>query len=143
MTTNEKIAALRAAAKAAGADGVLVSADSVDVHNPKCVRSTMGSLFHLPLWECGDLPAAVRAMTDSGWAVLCGDLKGDDFFHRRMDSRRQALIVGNEAAGVREEVAQAASHRFRLAMAGRAESLNVAVAAGIMVYDLARRMGRL
>ncbi len=130
-------------ADAAGADGVLVSADSVDVHNPKCVRSTMGSLFHLPLWECGDLPAAVRAMTDSGWAVLCGDLKGDDFFHRRMDSRRQALIVGNEAAGVREEVAQAASHRFRLAMAGRAESLNVAVAAGIMVYDLARRMGRL
>ena len=55
----------------------------------------------------------------------------------------QALIVGNEAAGVRAEVAQAASHRFRLAMAGRAESLNAAVAAGIMIYALARRMGRL
>ncbi len=130
-------------ADAAGADGVLVSADSVDVHNPKCVRSTMGSLFHLPLWSCENLPAAIRAMTDSGWAVLCGDLKGEDFFHRCLDGRRQALIIGNEAAGVRDEVAQAASHRYRLAMAGRAESLNAAVAAGIMVYDLARSMGRL
>ncbi len=130
-------------ADAAGADGVLVSTDSVDVHNPKCVRATMGSIFHLPLWSCEDLPAAIRAMTERGWAVLCGDLKGTDFFSRRIEAQGQALIVGNEAAGVRAEVAQAASHHFRLAMAGRAESLNAAVAAGIMIYDLARSMGRL
>ena len=130
-------------ADAAGADGILVSSDSVDVHNPKCVRSTMGSIFHLPLWSCPHLPTAIRAMTDKGWAVACGHLQGEGFFSRRICAQGQALIVGNEAAGVRAEVAEAASHRFRLAMAGRAESLNAAVAAGIMIYDLSRSMGRL
>ena len=130
-------------ADAAGADGVLISSASVDVHNPKCVRSTMGSIFHLPLWESGDLPGDIRAMTASGWAVMCGHLDGVDFFSRQVEAERQALIIGNEAAGVSDEVTAAASHKMRLAMAGRAESLNAAVAAGIMTYDLARAMGRL
>ena len=128
---------------AAGADGVLISSTSVDVHNPKCVRSTMGSIFHLPLWESHDLPGDIRNMTAKGWAVMCGHLDGVDFFSRQVDADRQALIIGNEAAGVSDAVTDAASHKMRLAMAGRAESLNAAVAAGIMTYDLARVMGRL
>ena len=130
-------------ADAAGADGILISSASVDVHNPKCVRSTMGSIFHLPLWESSDLAGDIREMVASGWAVMCGHLDGVDFFSRQVDAERQALIIGNEAAGVSDAVTGAASHKMRLAMAGRAESLNAAVAAGIMTYDLARAMGRL
>lgn len=130
-------------ADAAGADGVLLSADCVDVHNPKCVRATMGSLFHLPLWETTDLPAVLERLTAEGWAVFCGQLDGENFFERQVRAGRQALIIGNEAAGVSEAVSARASHRVRLPMAGKAESLNAAVAAGIMIYDLARAMGRL
>lgn len=130
-------------ADAAGADGVLLSSDCVDVHNPKCVRATMGSIFHLPLWETDDLPAALDRMTGSGWVSFCGQLDGANFFERKVQGPRQALIIGNEAAGVREEVSARASHPVKLPMAGKAESLNAAVAAGIMIYDLARAMGRL
>lgn len=129
-------------ADAAGVDGILISASSVDVHNAKVVRSTMGSIFHLPIYESQNLPAAVEKLKEDGWAVICGHLDGTDFFTRGSLGEKQALVIGNEAAGVSPEVSRACNYKLKLAMAGEAESLNAAVAAGIMIYDLARTMGR-
>ena len=128
-------------ADAAGASGVLLSTDCADIHGPKVVRGTMGSLFHLPVWQSGDLPGAMRSLAGAGWAVLCGDLAGEGFYGRQIQAQGEALVIGNEGAGVTPALRDACTHRVRLPMAGRAESLNAAVAAGIMIYDIARRRG--
>lgn len=128
-------------ADAAGATGILLSRDCADIHSPKVVRSTMGSLFHLPVWQSADLPAAVRGMAAGGWAILCGHLMGQGFYSRKVDGLGEALVIGNEGAGVSQALQEACTHLVRLPMAGKAESLNAAVAAGIMIYDMARSMG--
>jgi len=129
-------------ADAAGFDGVLVSGETVDVHNPKAVRSSMGSIFHLPIWESEGLARDAEKMQGNGWALLSGQLDGQDFFHREISLKKQALVIGNEANGVTAAVRAACHYPVRLPMAGKSESLNAAAAAAIMMYDMSRVLGR-
>ncbi len=137
------------AADAAGADAVVVAGASVDVHNPKVVRSSVGSFFHLPVVTGVDLPAVVRALRQAGLTVLAADGAGpvdlDDLLDREGQdggevslSEPTAWVFGNEAWGLRPEDANLADAVVRVPIHGRAESLNLATAATVCLYASAR-----
>jgi len=129
-------------ADAAGADAVVVSGASVDVHNPKCVRATAGSLFHLPL-VTGPAPAeAVAALRTAGLQVLAADGAGgtslDDLLDAGALAGPVAWVLGNEAWGLPPELRRLADDVVRVPIYGAAESLNVASAAAVLLYATAR-----
>ncbi len=125
-------------ADAAGFDGVLFSPDCADLFSPKVLRSTMGSIFRLGFSFPDSLPEALGKMKKDGYSVLSSQLDGDPFFDRKDVSPSFVLIIGNEGNGISDAVKAVATHRLCLPMRGGAESLNAAVAAGIMMYDLTR-----
>ncbi|MBD3913754.1 TrmH family RNA methyltransferase [Nocardioides hwasunensis] len=125
-------------ADAAGADAIVLAGQSVDAYNPKTVRSTVGSLFHLPFSVEPDPVAAVRAAQGRGLTVLAADGAGDvDLFEADL-SGPTAWLFGNEAWGLPEELAVLADHRVAIPIHGRAESLNLSTAAAVCLYASAR-----
>ncbi len=125
-------------ADAFGAAGVFVGTGSADPFSGKALRAAMGSTYHLPVWQ-GDAAAALDALAAQGFVCLCGHLQGEAALPDV--TARMALVIGNEGNGVSNAVA-ARCLRYRLPMPGRAESLNAAVAAGILIYELAMRMAK-
>lgn len=125
-------------ADAFGAAGVFVGTGSADPFSGKALRAAMGSTYHLPVWQ-GDAAAALDALAAQGFVCLCGHLQGEAALPDV--TARMALVIGNEGNGVSDAVA-ARCLRYRLPMPGRAESLNAAVAAGILIYELAMRMAK-
>ncbi len=142
------------AADAAGADAVVLTAGSVDVFNPKCVRSTAGSLFHLPVVVGVPLDDAVRDLQRAGCAVLAADGAGaldlDDLADAAAAgagapvdlTAPTAWLFGNEAAGLDDAGRAAADAVVRVPLHGRAESLNLATAAVVCLYASARAQRR-
>lgn len=135
------------AADAAGADAVVLTGRTVDPYNPKVVRSTTGSLFHLPISVGGDLADVVTRAHAAGVTVLAADVKGDDLLEARARgvlAEPTAWLFGNEAHGLDDDVLGLADHALRLPIFGRAESLNLATAASVCLYEsaFAQRAGR-
>jgi TrmH family RNA methyltransferase len=124
------------AADAAGADAVLISDASVEVYNPKVVRSTAGSLFHLPVVTGVPVGEALRALREAGMAVLAADGHGDSVLgHTRTDlAAAHAWVLGNEAWGLDPHVVAACDEVVRVPVYGLAESLNLAMAATVCLY---------
>jgi len=131
-------------ADAAGAHGVVLAGRSVDPYNPKTVRASVGSLFHLPIVLEADPAVAVRAAQASGLQVLAADGGGDvDVFEAdALLARPTAWLFGNEAWGLPDELAALADHRVRIPIHGRAESLNLSTAAALCLYASARAQRR-
>jgi TrmH family RNA methyltransferase len=127
-------------ADAAGADGVILAGDSVDAYNPKTVRASVGSLFHLPIAIERDAAGAVRAAHAAGLAVLAADGGGEvELFEAdQLLAGPTAWLFGNEAWGLPADLAALADHRVRIPIHGRAESLNLATAAALCLYASAR-----
>lgn len=123
-------------ADAAGADGVLASVDSVDITNPKVVRATVGSLFHLPVVEEVDLATAISMARSQGMQVLAAD--GSGVALGEGDGVDLGLatmwVLGNEAWGLDDDVLALVDRTVALPMYGKAESLNVATAAAVLLY---------
>ena len=126
-------------ADAAGFDGVLFSPECADLFSPKVLRSTMGSIFRLGFSFPPSLPDALENLKQHGYSILSSQLDGDPFYERKDVSDSFVLVIGNEGNGVSTPVKAAATHRLRLPMRGGAESLNAAVAAGIMMYELTKQ----
>ena len=129
-------------AEAAGFGGALLSESCADAFAPKTVRATMGSIYRLPIRR-GSLAAALETLREKGYAVIVGELGGEPFYPavRALDGPL-VLVVGSEGRGVCDAVRALATLRVALPMRGRAESLNAAVAAGIMMYGLMERPAR-
>lgn len=129
-------------ADAAGAGGVVTTGESVDVHNPKAVRASAGSLFHLPVANEVEPAATVTALHEVEFTVLAADGAGEVDLDEALDGgllqRRTAWLFGNEAWGLPDELAALADHRVRIPIHGRAESLNLATAAAVCLYASAR-----
>ncbi|CAD5140043.1 RNA methyltransferase, TrmH family [Microbacterium sp. Nx66] len=128
------------AADAAGADAVVLTGRTVDPYNPKVVRATTGSLFHLPVSVGGELDEVVRRAHDAGLQILAADVKGDDLLAARADGvlgEPTAWLFGNEARGLEDEALTQADRVLRLPIFGRAESLNLATAASVCLYESA------
>ncbi len=127
-------------ADAAGADAVLLAGDSVDPSGPKVVRSTVGSLFHLPVVVERDLAAALDAVRAAGLRVLAADGGGDaGLFDPGLDlAAPTAWLLGNEAWGLPPERRALADTVVSIPIYGQAESLNLATAAAVCLYASAR-----
>ena len=131
-------------ADAAGADGVVLAGSSVDAYNPKTVRASVGSLFHLPVARAVDAAEAVRAAQARGLRVLAADGAGETSLDDADLSGPTAWLFGNEAWGLPADLAALADERVAIPIHGRAESLNLSTAAAVCLYASARaqRSGR-
>ena len=125
-------------ADAAGFSAILFGGGCADPLSPKVQRAAMGSGFRVPFLLADDLPAALLALKARGWVVLASDLRGEDFYSRPDPGERYVLVIGSEAHGIGDATRAAADALVKLPLRGGAESLNAAVAAGIMMYEMCR-----
>lgn len=126
-------------ADAAGVGGLVLLKGCADIYAPKTVRSSMGSLFHIPVLSGVSEQEFVSAAKKAGYDLLVTCLDGADNLYKADLSGRIAFVMGNEAGGVSETLLEKADKRVYIPMAGRAESLNVAMAAGIVMFEALRR----
>ena len=128
------------AADAAGADGVILTGRSVDLYNPKVVRATTGSLFHLPVAIAADLDVVIDRVRAAGIRVIAADIKGEDLLEARNAGHLKAptaWLFGNEARGLSDEHLVLADSTITVPIYGHAESMNLATAASVCLYETA------
>lgn len=126
-------------ADAAGADGVFLSKGTVDLYNPKVVRSTMGSLFHLPVYTGVDIEETIIRCKKHNIYTLAAHLGGVNTPYTAKLYKPSAILIGNEANGLTPETATMADELVRIPMPGKAESMNASIAAAILIYEAVRQ----
>ena len=126
-------------AEAAGATGVLMSRDTADLFNPKTVRATMSAIFRVPFFYTDDLTGEIRKLKEDGVAVYAAHLKASIPYDTADCRRPCAFLIGNEGNGLTDPAADAATSRVHIPMKGNIESLNAAMAAGILLFEAARQ----
>lgn len=129
-------------AEGAGVAGVLMSSDTVDIYNPKTVRSTMGSIFRVPFVYCDDLTASVEELKASGVECYAAHLKGEKSCYDYNYAKPTAFFIGNEGNGLSDKMAAMADTYIRIPMEGRLESLNAGISAAILTYEAKRQRDR-
>ena len=122
-------------ADAAGMDGVILGKGTVDVYNDKVIRATQGSIFHLPVYEA-DLLLELADLKKSGFEIWATALQNAETYNQLAIPEKVAIILGNEGAGIEEALLQAADQLVNIPIYGKAESLNVAIAAAILMYQI-------
>ena len=126
-------------ADAFGFEAVVLSRDCCDLFSPKVLRSAMGSVFHLPYYIAPDMPAFEREMAACGKVSAAAVLENADLLAGCcILPEIHLLYIGNEGNGLPESFAQACRYRITLPMKGKAESLNAAMAAGILMWELTK-----
>lgn len=122
-------------ADAAGFDAIFISEKSADIYNAKTLRSMQGSHFHLPIYRV-DVLAVVKKLRASGVTCLATTLSKQSVDYRELSALPNlALVFGNEGQGISQAMAEQADQLVHISMPGQAESLNVAVAAGILMFS--------
>lgn len=127
------------AGEGAGVTGILMSGNTVDIYNPKTIRSTMGSIYRMPFLYTDDMKETIRKLREKGTAVYAAHLQGAKVYDTCSYRGRTAFLIGNEANGLREETAACADASVRIPMEGKVESLNAAVAASVLLFEAARQ----
>ena len=123
-------------AEAAGVTGVIMGKGTVDIFNPKVVRSTMGSIFRLPFAYVDDLKAVILRLKRDGISFYATHLMGKESYRDISYSDKAGILIGNEARGLSDEIANLADTYVIIPMQGKVESLNAAVAAALMMYEV-------
>lgn len=133
------IGAVIRTAEAMGAAGLLLSAGCCDPYSPKVLRASMGGVFRLPLYETADMAEAVSRLQARGFTCYAAvvDESAEPLTAVRFGGN-SVCLVGNEGNGLRETTAAACDRRITIPMAGRAESLNAAMAAGILLWEMTK-----
>ena len=122
---------------AAGFHGLVIDAGCADPFSPKALRASMGAVFRVPVYAFESLGEALDRLP--GYALAAGDLQGSPYYDHPPFGEKVCLLVGNEGAGLEEALLKRADHRLKLPIPGGAESLNAAVAASLMIYDVVLR----
>lgn len=125
-------------AHAAGALGVIITKGTVDIYNEKTLRSTMGSIFHIPIIHDIDLKS-VKNLKSRGFRLVVSSLDTDKNFYDIDLNDRVIIAVGNEGSGISSELMDISDVKIKIPMPGGAESLNVSVAASIMMFEAVRQ----
>lgn len=116
-----------------GADAIILSENCVELYNPKVVRATVGSLFHLPIIEVADLVEPIDSLKKVGFIVYGAELNGDSDIQTIRWRKKSAVVIGNEAHGIRSEISSLLDEHISIPRYGKAESLNAGIAAGIVM----------
>ena len=123
----------------AGVDGIIMSGNTVDVYNPKTIRSTMGSVYRVPFLYVEEPVAAIRTLQQHGISVYAAHLKKSRCYDTFDYRGGTAFLIGNESMGLKEETAQCADAYLKIPMEGKVESLNAAIASSILLYEAHRQ----
>ena len=126
-------------AEAAGATGILMSRGTVDLFNPKVVRATMSAIFRMPFVVSEDLIRDLGDLRERGIVSYAAHLRGKRPYDELPLTQGTAFLIGNEANGLSDALTEAASEKIIIPMAGGAESLNAAMAAGILLFEASRQ----
>ncbi|MDD6156943.1 MAG: RNA methyltransferase [Lachnospiraceae bacterium] len=123
----------------AGITGVIMDRTTVDLFNPKTIRSTMGSLYRMPYYIAEDLGATIEAVKAQGVRLYAAHLAGELSYDRPDYTGACGFLIGNEGNGLSDEIARMADTYIRIPMQGQVESLNAAMSAGILMYECNRQ----
>lgn len=123
----------------AGIAGVIMDKCTVDIYNPKTIRSTMGSIFRVPFYITEDLHETIRQMQEKEIRVYAAHLEGSVCYDEPDYTSGTAFLIGNEGNGLTAETTELADAYIRIPMGGQLESLNAAMAAGILMYEANRQ----
>lgn len=126
-------------AEGAGVDGILLTKTCVDITNPKVIRSTMGSIYRMPFLYVEDVVSLKKKFQEKNIRTFAAHLQGENFYDGEDYRGGTAFFIGNEGNGLTEQAAMAADCLIKIPMCGRVESLNAAMAAGILMYEAARQ----
>lgn len=125
-------------AHAAGALGVIITSGTVDVYNEKTLRATMGAIFNIPIIEDKNL-AQVKILKENGFKLVASSLDTEKNFYEANLTEKVIIAVGNEGNGISEEIIAICDEKVKIPMPGNAESLNVAIAASVMMFETVRQ----
>lgn len=125
-------------AEAAGATGIILSSDSVDIYNPKVVRSTMGSIFRIPVYVSENLSHDIDILKEKGVTIYGAHLKGQDFYEKDF-KQACGFLIGNEGKGLSDEISNKADDLLKIPMKGKVESLNAATSVAVISYEVLRQ----
>lgn len=126
-------------AEGAGIDGIILSRESVDIFSPKVIRATMGAIYRVPFVYVENFTQTVKEVSKRGIRTCAAHLAGSVCYDEPDYISPCALLIGNEANGLTDETAEAADIRIRIPMEGAVESLNAAVAAAVLMYEVHRQ----
>lgn len=126
-------------AEGAGVDAVFLSKESVDIFNPKTIRSTMGSIYRMPVIYVEDLLELLDTFKEKGIKSYAAHLEGKNSYDQESYVGGTAILIGNEGNGLRDEVSQKADIWVQIPMKGQVESLNAAIAASVLMFEVARQ----
>ncbi len=127
------------AGEAAGISGVLMNRETVDIYNPKVIRSTMGSLYRVPFYYSAHLPEDIKKVKAHGIQLYAAHLEGEASYDQVDYKGGSGFMIGNESRGLCKELADMADDYIKIPMCGQVESLNAAVAASILLFEAARQ----
>lgn len=123
----------------AGVTGIVVSKNTVDLYNPKTIRSTMGSIYRVPVIIAEDFKGAIAQTKKQGVRLYAAHLKGQDAYDEPDYTKATGFLIGNEGNGLTAETADLADRYIRIPMEGKVESLNAAIAATLLMYEVNRQ----
>ncbi|WP_411345261.1 TrmH family RNA methyltransferase [Paenibacillus sp. WLX1005] len=127
-------------ADASGAKGIVLGKGCADLYNPKTIRSTMGSLFHLPVLE-SDLTEVLPAARKQGARLISTSLQGSTSCYEYDFHSGAWIVIGNEGKGISEQTAALVEEHVLIPMQGQAESLNAAMASTVLLFEAMRQRG--
>lgn len=125
-------------AEGAGMTAVVMTKGCVDLFNPKVVRSTMGALFRMPFYVVDSMAEEVKKLQELGFVVYSSQLDGSRVFTECDYKGKVGILIGNEANGICPETSEAADQKIHIPMQGEVESLNAAVSAALLMYEVSR-----
>lgn len=123
----------------AGVTGVILSKNSVDIYNPKTIRSTMGSIFRMPFLYVEDFYETLAELKKAGVKTYAASLDGTKFYDQENYGQSIGFLIGNEGNGLSEKAMNSADFKIKIPMEGSVESLNAAVAATVLMYEAYRQ----
>lgn len=126
-------------ADAGGAGAVIITKGTVDVYNDKTLRSTMGSIFHIPIIYSNDFTELANDLKNNGYELYATSLEGSEYIYDYNYENKTAVVIGNEANGIPDEHLKYITKKIKIPMPGRAESLNAATAAAVIIYEIVRQ----
>lgn len=128
-------------AEGAGVNGIILTSDTVDIYNPKTIRSTMGSLYRMPFFYTANIEEILKKLKEKNIKTYAAHLKGSRNYYEEDYSGGTAFLVGNEGSGLSEELSKQADCYIKIPMSGKVESLNAAIASSILMYEVKRQRG--
>ena len=126
-------------AEGAGVTAVIMSSDTVDIYNPKVIRSTMGSIYRVPFVYTENLSETVEWLKSAGVNIYAAHLAGVKDYDEADYSHASGFLIGNEAKGLSDEISAKADCYIRIPMQGKVESLNASVASALLMYEAFRQ----